>query len=132
MVRGELMRELHESGTALSACRITPADLAELVRAKESGKISSSQQKRVFHELWKGAALAELLRAEGEQVSDLGVLEPIVDQVLEKNAGEVEKYKQGNTKLLAFFVGQVMRATRGKANPALVTQLLERKIGGAS
>jgi aspartyl-tRNA(Asn)/glutamyl-tRNA(Gln) amidotransferase subunit B len=129
-VKGEVLRELNESGGSIeSRPDLSPSDLAELVRLKEADKISSTQQKKLFAQMWReGTPLAKLLSAEGEQIGDSAVLEPIVDRVIAENPAEVERYKKGNAKLLAFFVGQVMKATRGKAKPPLVQELLERKL----
>jgi aspartyl-tRNA(Asn)/glutamyl-tRNA(Gln) amidotransferase subunit B len=78
-----------------------------------------------------GAEPEEVVRAKGlAQVSDAGALEAAVDQVLQASAGEVERYRGGNKKLLGFFVGQVMKATKGKGNPAVVNELLKRKLDG--
>jgi aspartyl-tRNA(Asn)/glutamyl-tRNA(Gln) amidotransferase subunit B len=122
-VKGEVLRELKESPGEIE---LAPGDLAELVRLKETDKISSTQQKKMFLEMWrKGTALGELMKSEGEQVGDLEVLRPIVAKVLADNPAEAEKLKQGKTQVIGFLMGQVMKASGGKAKPAVVKALIE-------
>jgi Asp-tRNA(Asn)/Glu-tRNA(Gln) amidotransferase B subunit len=123
-----VLRELQETDGA-TLDKLAPVDLAELVKLKETDKISSTQQKKLFAAMWRdGTPLKKLLESEGEQVTDLAVLGPIIDEVIGKNPGEVEKYKKGNKNVLGFFVGQVMKATKGKAKPPLIKDLIERKL----
>jgi len=128
---GELMRLLKEEGTLLSALRFTPAQLAELLRAVDLGTVSANAGKDVLGEMFRtGKAPADIIAEKGlAQVSDTGAIEAVVDDILAKNAGEVEKYRAGKKQVFGFFVGQVMRAMKGKGNPALVNDLLKKKLG---
>ena len=96
-----------------------------------AGTYGSHRVKQVLEEVFaSGAEPDEVVRAKGlAQVSDTGAIEAAVDQVLAASAAEVERYKAGNKKLLGFFVGQVMKATKGKGNPAVVNALLKQKLG---
>ena len=108
-----------------------PEALAELVNIVEKGLISSKIASDIFPDLM---ANGEMPKAYVEkkgliQVSDTGVIDSAVDQVIAANPNEVAAYKGGKKKLLGFFVGQVMRATKGKANPGIVNGLLKKKLG---
>ncbi|NMO15842.1 Asp-tRNA(Asn)/Glu-tRNA(Gln) amidotransferase subunit GatB [Pyxidicoccus fallax] len=128
---GELMRLLKEEGTPLSALRFTPAQLAELLGAVDKGTVSANAGKDVLGEMFRtGKAPADIIAEKGlAQVSDTGAIEAVVDDILAKNAGEVEKYRAGKKQVFGFFVGQVMRAMKGKGNPTLVNDLLKKKLG---
>jgi aspartyl-tRNA(Asn)/glutamyl-tRNA(Gln) amidotransferase subunit B len=128
---GELMRLLKEEGTPLSALRFTPAQLAELLGAVDKGTVSANAGKDVLGEMFRtGKAPADIIAEKGlAQVSDTGAIEAVVDDILAKNAGEAEKYRAGKKQVFGFFVGQVMRAMKGKGNPALVNDLLKKKLG---
>jgi aspartyl-tRNA(Asn)/glutamyl-tRNA(Gln) amidotransferase subunit B len=130
-VTGELARLANESGLEPAAWKITPAQLAEVVRLVEAGTIGGPGAKQVVEECFRtGAAPAEVVKAKGlAQVSDAGALEAAVDAVLARNPGEVEKYRGGKKNLMGFFVGQVMKDTKGKGNPAVVNTLLKQKLG---
>jgi aspartyl-tRNA(Asn)/glutamyl-tRNA(Gln) amidotransferase subunit B len=130
-VTGELARLANESGLEPPAWKITPAQLAEVVRLVDAGTIGGPGAKQVVEECFRtGAAPAEVVKAKGlAQVSDAGALEAAVDAVLARNPGEVEKYRGGKKNLMGFFVGQVMKETKGKGNPAVVNTLLKQKLG---
>jgi aspartyl-tRNA(Asn)/glutamyl-tRNA(Gln) amidotransferase subunit B len=130
-VTGELARLANESGLEPPAWKITPAQLAEVVRLVDAGTIGGPGAKQVVEECFRtGAAPAEVVKAKGlAQVSDAGALEAAVDAVLARNPGEVEKYRGGKKNLMGFFVGQVMKDTKGKGNPAVVNTLLKQKLG---
>ncbi len=130
-ILGSLQRELNATGKDISACRMTPQHLAELVQMIDSGVISAKIANDVFGELMEsGVAPKDFIADKGlVQISDSSELEKIVDDVIAANPAETEAYRGGKTKLLSFFVGQVMRATKGKANPALVNELLAKKLG---
>ena len=91
-----------------------------------SGKIA----KDVFKAIWNGEGNAdEVIEAKGlKQITDTGAIEAIVDEVIANNAPQVEQFKSGNEKILGFFVGQIMKATGGKANPKQVNELLRSKL----
>ena len=130
-VMGEVMRELNDRGADLSACKVLPAELAALVRLVDDGVISGNIAKNVFKELFETGGDPEAhVKAGGlVQISDTSAIEGLVDEVLAENPAEVERYRGGDRKLTGFFVGQVMKKSKGKANPGLVNQLLAKKIG---
>ena len=127
---GELLREINAQEKGFAACNITPQSLAELTRLVADGEISSKIAHDVFPQLFAtGQSPAEYVNAKGlRQISDSSALETAVQEVLEENPSEVAAYKAGKTKLISFFVGQIMRKTKGQANPALVNELLEKNL----
>jgi len=129
-VMGEVTRALNEDGKGIADCPVTPALLAELLKLIESGTISVKIAKTVFDEMYKtGKPPAAIVAEKGlVQVSDTGAIEAMIDEVLGKNSGQVAEYRGGKETLFGFFVGQVMRASKGKANPALVNELLLKKL----
>jgi len=131
-VMGEVTRALNEDGKQIADCPVTPALLAELLKLIEKGTISGKIAKTVFDEMYKsGKEPAVIVQEKGlVQVSDTGAIEAIIDEVLEREAGQVAEYRSGKDKLFGFFVGQVMRASKGKANPAVVNDLLLKKLQG--
>lgn len=130
-VMGEVMRELNDRGATLTDCKVRPAELAALVRLVDDGVISGTIAKNVFKELFETGGDPEAhVKAKGlVQISDTSAIEGLVDEVLAENPAEVERYRGGDRKLTGFFVGQVMKKSKGKANPGLVNQLLAKKIG---
>jgi aspartyl-tRNA(Asn)/glutamyl-tRNA(Gln) amidotransferase subunit B len=130
-VMGEVMRELNDRGATMEGCKVLPAELAALVRLVDDGVISGTIAKNVFKELFETGGDPEAhVKAKGlVQISDTSAIEGLVDEVLAENPAEVERYRGGDRKLTGFFVGQVMKKSKGKANPALVNQLLAKKIG---
>jgi len=131
-MNGELARLANDAGVEPGAWRISPAQLAALVRLVDAGTVGGPGAKQVLEEVFRtGADPGEVVRARGlAQVSDEGALEAAVDRVLAASPGEVERYRAGNRKLMGFFVGQVMKESKGKANPGVVNALLARKLGG--
>jgi len=93
-----------------------------------SGKIA----KKVFDAMWQSGKDADtIIEEQGlTQVSDLSAIEPLVDEVIAANPGQVAEYRGGKEKLLGFFVGQIMKASKGKANPATLNELLKKKLAG--
>ena len=130
-VMGEVMRELNDRGVSLAECRLRPGDLARLVKLVDDGIISGSIAKSVFKELFESGGDPEAhVKAKGlAQISDTSAIGGLVDEVLAENPAEVERYKGGDRKLTGFFVGQVMKKSKGKANPGLVNQLLAKRLG---
>ncbi|MFV0387917.1 MAG: Asp-tRNA(Asn)/Glu-tRNA(Gln) amidotransferase subunit GatB [Pyrinomonadaceae bacterium] len=126
----ELTRELNNAGIAISESRISPENLAQLVMFIDEGKISGKQAKDVLVEMFGTGKTAEEIVAEKglEQISDVVAIESIVDGVIAANAGQVEAFRGGNDKLFGFFVGQVMKASQGKANPQVVNEVLRKKL----
>jgi aspartyl-tRNA(Asn)/glutamyl-tRNA(Gln) amidotransferase subunit B len=131
-IMGEITRALNDSGTAISACPITPERLAELLKLIDNGTISGKIAKTVFDEMWKSGKTPQIIVEEQGlvQVSDSGAIEGIIDEIMAANAGQVEEYRGGKEKVFGFFVGQVMKASKGKANPAVVNELLLAKLRG--
>jgi len=129
-VMGELLRMLKDAELGIEESPISPEHLVELVALIASGDISGKIGKRVFEALWSGdLSPAEVVEARGwKQVSDTGAIEREIRAVLEANAGQVAAYRGGKTKIFGFFVGQVMKATRGQANPGLVNELLRKLL----
>jgi len=111
---------------------VPPKSLQELVDMKHKGDVSGPIAKVVLEEMFAtGKGAAEIIMAKGlTQVSDEGALEKIIDEVMAKNPQQVAQYKSGKDAVFGFFVGQVMKASGGKANPAKVNELLKRKLAG--
>jgi aspartyl-tRNA(Asn)/glutamyl-tRNA(Gln) amidotransferase subunit B len=130
-MNGEVARLANDRGEAPSAWKLTPAGLAAILKLLDAQTIGGPGAKQVLEEVFAtGAEPEDVVRAKGlAQVSDSAAIEAAVDQVLAASAGEVERYRAGNKKLLGFFVGQVMKAMKGKGNPAVVNALLKRKLG---
>lgn len=131
-ILGPLLRELNARSLHVQDCAMTPKALAELVSIVDKGLISAKIANDIFADLMENGAMPEAYVKEKGlvQISDSSALEAAVDKVLADNPAEVEAFRGGKTKLISFFVGQVMRATRGKANPALVNELLAKKLAG--
>jgi aspartyl-tRNA(Asn)/glutamyl-tRNA(Gln) amidotransferase subunit B len=128
---GDVARLANEAGTGPAAWKLTPPLLAEILKLVDAGTIGGPGAKQVVEEVFRtGAAPAAVVQAKGlAQVSDESAIEAAVDRVLAASPSEVERYRGGNQKLMGFFVGQVMKETKGKANPAVVNALLKRKLG---
>jgi aspartyl-tRNA(Asn)/glutamyl-tRNA(Gln) amidotransferase subunit B len=131
-VMGEVTRALNEEGKGIAECPVIPARLAELLELIENGTISNKIAKTVFDEMYRsGKSPAAIVEEQGlVQVSDTGEIEKIIDDIMAANAGQVEEFRGGKEKVFGFFVGQVMRASKGKANPAVVNELLLSKLKG--
>jgi len=127
----ELLRELNRSGYSPSSCPVPPENLAELLSLMDNGTISGKIAKTVFEEMYKsGRKASEIVKEQGlTQVADEELIEKIVNDVLQEHQTEVERYRKGETKLMGFFVGQVMKKTQGKANPKLVNEIILKKVG---
>ena len=129
-VLGELTRELNNSGKTANESLVTAEDLAELLVTVESGKINNNQAKEVFAEMFAtGRPAPAVIEEKGfEQISDSSAIEKIVEDVIAANEKNVTAYRGGNEKLFGFFVGQVMKASQGKANPKVVNEVLKAKL----
>ncbi|UCE01721.1 MAG: Asp-tRNA(Asn)/Glu-tRNA(Gln) amidotransferase subunit GatB [Candidatus Latescibacterota bacterium] len=129
-VQTELQGLLNARGIGIEASPISAASLSELVRLIEADRISGKMAKEVFAEMQRsGEAPGSIVERRGmQQISDRTALLPVVQQILAANPGAVEKYRDGKTKLLGFFVGQAMKATRGRANPQELEQLLRESL----
>ncbi|PNV83507.1 MAG: glutamine--tRNA ligase [Sulfurimonas sp.] len=128
LVANEVARELKEK--EIDELQFNPAQIAELVKILDNGTISNKIAKEVFEEMVKsGENPTQIVEAKGLiQISDTSVIEPIIDEIIAKNPDNVEKFRAGNTNLLGFFVGQVLKATDGKANPKVVNELVAQKL----
>jgi len=126
----ELLRRLNDSGKEIDASPVSAKSLAELMAVVESGKITAAVAKKVFATMFEsGRSAADIVAAEGlgAQVSD-SAIEAAAREVICKNPDNVAKYKSGNEGVFKFFVGQVMRATRGQANPQSVNDILRKLL----
>jgi len=127
---GELMRLLNADNKEIEDCPINPDKLAKMVKLISNGVISIKIAKTVFEEMYKTGKDADtVVKEQGlVQVSDTGEIEKIIDDVIKANPGQATEYRSGKEKLFGFFVGQVMKASKGKANPDMVNQLLKKKL----
>ncbi len=130
-VLGELSRLANETGVPVHESPITPEHLAELIELVQAKTVNSKIAKELLERMWHGdGAPRAIVEREGlAQTSDSGELEQFVGDVLAANAQAAADYKAGKTNILGFLTGQVMKASRGKANPALVQDLLKQKLG---
>ena len=130
-VIGEYFGALNRSSTDLAGAPVKAAGLGGLLDLIADKTVSGRLAKEVFEAMWdSGKSAAEVVEEKGlKQISDEGALEAIVDDLIANNAAQVEQFKSGNEKILGWFVGQVMKATQGKANPGLVNQILRKKLG---
>jgi aspartyl-tRNA(Asn)/glutamyl-tRNA(Gln) amidotransferase subunit B len=129
-VMGDLAAALNEAGLDITASRIDPAALAGLLRRMLDSTISGKLAKDVFAAMWaEGRSADAIIEAQGlKQITDSGAIEAVIDQVIAANPKQLTDYRSGKDKLFGFFVGQVMKQTAGKANPAQVNELLQRKL----
>lgn len=127
---GDVSAHLNNENIEIKDFIITPENLAELVNLIDKGVLSSKLAKKVFAEMLKENKAPKVLVKELglEQVSDAGELEKIVDKVLADNPQSIEDYKAGKKKAIGFLMGQVMKASRGKANPGMATKMLQEKM----
>jgi aspartyl-tRNA(Asn)/glutamyl-tRNA(Gln) amidotransferase subunit B len=131
-VMGDFFGALNATGRTIDDPPVSAADLGQLIDLIKDGTLSGRLAKDVFALMLEtGKAPAALVEERGlKQVTDTGAIESAIDQVIAANADKVEQIKAGKTALLGWFVGQVMKATQGKANPAMVNELLNKKING--
>ena len=133
-VQVELLGQLNRGELKLGACPVSAPDLGGLIRRILDNSISGKIAKQVFEAMWQGEGSADqIIEARGlQQMSDSGELAGLVDQVITANAGQVEQYlaadEERRKKLLGFFVGQVMKLSKGQANPQMVNELLAKKL----
>ncbi|MBI5256267.1 MAG: Asp-tRNA(Asn)/Glu-tRNA(Gln) amidotransferase subunit GatB [Burkholderiales bacterium] len=129
---GELSRRLNTEGRLIEHSPVAPGTLAALIRRIGDGTISNNAARQVFDALWSGEGqeVDALIEAKGlKQMNDTGALEKIVDEVVVANPKSVEEYRAGKDKAFNALVGQVMKASRGKANPGQVNELLKKRLG---
>ena len=128
---GEVSKRLNTEGREIDAAPVVPATLARLIGRIQDGTISNNAAKQVFDALWtgEGSDVDALIEAKGlKQMNDTGALDAIVDEVIAKNPKSVEEYRAGKDKAFNALVGQVMKASKGKANPAQASELLKKKL----
>jgi aspartyl-tRNA(Asn)/glutamyl-tRNA(Gln) amidotransferase subunit B len=129
-VTGDLAALLNAQGLDIALCPIPPGQLGELITLVQKGELTGKLAKEILPKMFESRQSARtIMEREGlRAISDAGQLERIVDEVIAANPKQLEQYRSGKTTVLQFFVGQVMKATRGQANPAAVTELLRRKL----
>ena len=129
-VAGELSAALNQANLEILDTPVSARMLAELLDRIEDGTISGKIAKEVFHAIWSGEGnVDDIIEAKGlKQITDSSEIEALVDQVISDNPGQVEQYKSGKDKVFGFFVGQVMKLSKGKANPQQVNKLLKDKL----
>jgi aspartyl-tRNA(Asn)/glutamyl-tRNA(Gln) amidotransferase subunit B len=130
-VMGEVSALLNKNDMDIADCPVTADMLAGMIKRIEDNTISGKIAKEVFEAMWAGDGDADtVIDKKGlKQITDTSAIEALVDEVLAKNPSQVEEYKAGKEQLMGFFVGQIMQASRGKANPGQVNQLLKKKLG---
>jgi aspartyl-tRNA(Asn)/glutamyl-tRNA(Gln) amidotransferase subunit B len=126
----ELLRRLNEAGTQIEDCPLQPARLARLLERMEGGEITAATGKKVFAKMFdSGKTADEIIAEEGlSQITDAVAIEKIARELIAKNPDNVAKYRSGNEGVFKFFVGQIMRETRGQANPQVVNEILKRLL----
>ena len=130
-IMGEISRRLNAEEIGMEAVKVTSSQLATLISRIQDGTISNNAARQVFEALWNGEAteVDAIIEAKGlKQMNDSGALEKIIDEVIAANPGNVEQYKAGKDKAFNALVGQVMKASKGKANPGQVNELLKAKL----
>jgi len=129
-VMGELSAALNKNQIDVQDSPISAKELSELVKRIGDDTISGKIAKDVFKAMWEGnGRVDDIIQNQGlKQMTDVGAIEGIIDGIIANNSEQVEQFKAGNTKLLGYFVGQVMKATQGKANPKQVNQILNDKL----
>ena len=130
-IRVELLGLLNRDALDITKSPVKATQLGTLIQRIMDETISGKIGKQVFEALWLGKAteVDHYIQSKGlEQVSDSGELDTIVDKIIEENPSQVEQYRAGKTKLMGFFVGQVMKQTQGKANPKQVNELVSNKL----
>ena len=129
-VMSEVLRKLNEEKREIQECPVKPKDLAELLQLVQKGTISGKIAKTVFEEMYaSGKPASQIVKEKGLiQITDQAVLQEIAQKIIESYPKEVEQYKAGKEKLLGFFVGQMMKQTKGKANPQLVNKIFKELL----
>ena len=132
-VMGEISKRLNAEDIGIDAAKVSAAQLAQLIGRIQDGTISNAAARQVFEALWsgEGAEVDAVIAAKGlKQMNDSGALEKIIDEVIAANPANVEQFKAGKDKAFNALVGQVMKASQGKANPAQVNELLRARLAG--
>jgi aspartyl-tRNA(Asn)/glutamyl-tRNA(Gln) amidotransferase subunit B len=131
-VVGDLSGALNKDGLDIGESRISPENLAGLLTRIYDHTISGKIAKQVFEAMWSEEGTAdEIIESKGlRQITDSSAIEAVVDKVIDANPGQVAEYKAGKDKLIGFFVGQIMKETKGQANPGQVNKILKEKLSG--
>ena len=132
-VMGDLSGFLNKEGKEIGDSPVSPDQLGGMIARIKDNTISGKIAKEVFEALWngEGASADEVIEKKGlKQITDTGAIEAIIDEIIANNAAQVEQYRGGKEKVFGFFVGQTMKATKGKANPKQVNELLKKKLAG--
>ncbi|MCF6257665.1 MAG: Asp-tRNA(Asn)/Glu-tRNA(Gln) amidotransferase subunit GatB [Gammaproteobacteria bacterium] len=131
-VAGDLMGALNKVGQEIAESPVSAEMLGGMIKRIQDNTISGKIAKEVFEAMWQGEGDADtVIEARGlKQITDSSAIEPVIDDIIANNPGQVEQYRGGKDKLFGFFVGQVMKATQGKANPQQVNELLKQKLSG--
>jgi len=129
-VIGDLSSRLHKENLAIEAAPVSPHGLAGLLRRIDDGTISGKIAKEIFDQMWETGASADQIieKDDRRQISDSAEIDRIVDDIINANPAQVAEYRSGKEKAFNFFVGQAMKATKGKANPAQVNEILKKKL----
>ena len=129
-ILGEIAKKLNEEGISIEHIPVTPTALAALLRLIQGGTISGTMAKQVLPEMWSTQKSAdEVVKEKGlVQITDTNALEEIVQKIIDANPQSVADYQAGKKKAIGFLVGQIMKETKGRANPGLVNQLLQQKL----
>ena len=132
-IMGDVLRFLNEEKRDIKECPILPRSLAEMIRLIEGGTVSGKMAKEIIDDMYKtGKSPKQIVEEKGlVQITDEDALKKTIEEVLAANPDQLEKYRAGKEKLFGHFVGQVMKATKGKANPALVNELLKKMLAGS-
>ena len=125
-----MLREFENAGLTAENSPVSPAELGALVRSIDEGKISGKQGKDVLVEMFRtGQSAAAIIAEKGlVQVSDTGEIDRVIDEVMAASPNQLAQYRGGKEGLFGFFVGQVMKASKGKANPKIVNERLKEKL----
>ncbi|MDH5256854.1 MAG: Asp-tRNA(Asn)/Glu-tRNA(Gln) amidotransferase subunit GatB, partial [Gammaproteobacteria bacterium] len=131
-VLGEVNATLNKNELGISDSPITPEQLGGLIKRISDKTISGKIAKTVFEAMWNGEGSADdIIEKKGlKQVTDTGLIEKVIDEIMANNQSQVEQYRDGKEQVFGFFVGQTMKATQGKANPQQVNELLKKKLKG--
>ena len=128
---GEISKRLNAEEIGIESAQVTAQQLAQIIQRIQDGTISHNAARQVFDALWRGEAsdADAVIEAKGlKQMNDTGALEKIIDEVIAANPANVEQYRAGKDKAFNALVGQVMKASKGKANPQQVNELLKNKL----
>ena len=131
-ILSELMGLCNKKNVDISSIAVTPSHVAKLMNYVTEGKISSKQAKDILNDIWAGSSdIDEIIKSKNiEQVSDTDILTKETQKILEKHPKEVQDYKNGKIKLMGFFVGQIMKEMKGKANPKILNEILSKLLEG--